>query len=47
MSVSDIICHTAIPNMVEVKQSFERKSIPPEAIAGVVYEQMKLSLKNI
>ena len=40
MSVSDIICHTAIPKMVEVKQSFERKSIPPEAIAGVVHEQL-------
>lgn len=40
MSVSDIICHTAIPKMVEVKQVFERKHIPPEQIAGVVYQQM-------
>lgn len=40
MSVSDIIRHTAIPKMVEVKQTFERERIRPEEIAGVIYEQL-------
>ena len=40
MSVFDIIGGTKIPKMVAVRQSFERRSIPPEQIAGVIYEQL-------
>ena len=40
MSTSDIIGSVQIPKMVEIRQTFERKSIPREEIASPIFSQL-------
>ena len=40
MSIADIIRPAAIPKMYEVRQTFERQSIPADRVRAVIFEQL-------